>query len=378
MFASEPRGAWLRTGNRRGQPRNKVGIASLETLEARTVLSATVLADLPTLDAATSGNNAPTAQNHFIFLGKTDTYTFQVSDFGFGDPLDFPPDQLDNVLITSAPAKGTITLNGSPVTSNQHIAAADITAGLMKYTPDDFGTGSFSASFLFQVQDTGQTINLSNPPNSFFIYVDNANATFVRHVYQDVLNREPDQFGFPGWLGQLNSGASRTTIAQGLWDSREHRGIQVDGYYQLFFNRQAAPAGRQAWITSMLNGATEEQVMASFLTTSEYMTLHPLDGPFVTGVYDTILDRTPDPAGQSHWVNQLSSSAMTATQVASALIHSQERNRNLVTADYERFFDRAPDTSGGNFWLGQLTSGALDEEGLAVMLMATSEYYNKT
>ncbi len=64
-----------------------------------------------------------------------------------------------SVRITSLPAVGSLRLNNVPVTVNQEISAADLSAGLLKFTPVANDNGVNYASFTFQVRDDGGTAN---------------------------------------------------------------------------------------------------------------------------------------------------------------------------------------------------------------------------
>ena len=52
---------------------------------------------------------------------------------------------------------------------------------------------------------------------------------FVSHLYEDVLQREPDSIGMNYWLGQLNSGAeTRYEVLLGFSQSAENTALFTD------------------------------------------------------------------------------------------------------------------------------------------------------
>src|SRR4029077_16261829 len=63
------------------------------------------------------------------------------------------------VRITTPPGAGTLTDNGSAVSSGASVSVADINSGLLKFTPAPNANGNGYASFTFQVQDNGGTAN---------------------------------------------------------------------------------------------------------------------------------------------------------------------------------------------------------------------------
>lgn len=49
------------------------------------------------------------------------------------------------------------------------------------------------------------------------------NTQFVTLLYRNVLDREPDQAGLNGWVGQLNGGTARTQVVIGFSESQEFK-----------------------------------------------------------------------------------------------------------------------------------------------------------
>ncbi|MDI1258673.1 Ig-like domain-containing protein [Aquabacterium sp.] len=107
----------------------------------------------------TSVNDAPVGTDKTVTSNEDAIYTFTAADFGFTDPNDSPVNALLSVRITTLPGAGSLTLNGVAVTAGQTISVANITSGLLKFTPVANASGTAYASFTFQVQDNGGTAN---------------------------------------------------------------------------------------------------------------------------------------------------------------------------------------------------------------------------
>ena len=94
---------------------------------------------------------------------RDDSHTFAASEFGFSDSD--AGDTMVSVKVTQLPGAGSLTLNGTAVTANQVIAAADIPN--LVFTPAANANGASYASFQFAVIDSGgmesaaQTITLN-------------------------------------------------------------------------------------------------------------------------------------------------------------------------------------------------------------------------
>jgi hypothetical protein len=371
-----------------------------ETLDERTVLSAMSLScrhDSPNVeepevveaapveqaarqtsaDALISSvfNETPQGTDKTVFMSGS-IYTFTMEDFGFSDTGNAPPDLFLAVMLTTLPTLGTMTHQGAGVAVGQFIPVADIIAGDLRFTTS--GTELLShTSFTFQVQDDGGTpdggSDLDPTPNTFTLFFDNQSSNFVQGLYVDVLNRQPEAEGYAHWLDLLSTGTTRYEVASAIWRSPEHRGIQVDGYYDQFFNRVADAGGRQFWINQMLAGAREENVMAAFTVTTEYTLSHLTNDSFVTGLYQDILNRAPDAGGLTFWVNALATN-QSRSLVALGLVDTPERHQLLVTSYYADFLNRLPDSNGNAFWTNLLNQNIYQDRDVAEALLSTLEY----
>ena len=88
-------------------------------------------------------------------------YAIQLSNFGFLDPNDSPPNTLSAVKITLLPSAGTLKDNGVAVTAGQFVSAADISGGKLLFTPNANLTGGPYFLCRFQVQDDGSRAQIS-------------------------------------------------------------------------------------------------------------------------------------------------------------------------------------------------------------------------
>ncbi|MBS0287874.1 MAG: hypothetical protein JSR17_11295, partial [Proteobacteria bacterium] len=127
----------------------------------------------------TSVNDAPAGTDNTVTTLEDTAYVFAKADFGFTDPNDSPANNLLAVKISTIPLVGSFTDNGVGVIAGQFISLADITGGLLKFTPVANANGSGYASFTFQVEDDGGTanggVNLDQSPNTMTINVTSVN-----------------------------------------------------------------------------------------------------------------------------------------------------------------------------------------------------------
>jgi hypothetical protein len=199
-------------------------------------------------------------------------------------------------------------------------------------------------------------------------------TSYVKSLYQNLLNRAADSGGLAFWVNQINNGMSNFQVAQDFWRSAEHRGIEIDSYYQNFLGRTADPAGRAFWVNQMMNGASEVQVIARFFTSGEYISEHPTPDAYVTALYANILGRTPAGSELIFWDNELA--MFGAGTVTLGILTSTESAVDIITRDYITFLSRTPDTAGLNSWLAQFQNGASIEQ-VAEGILGSPEYAAK-
>ena len=199
------------------------------------------------------------------------------------------------------------------------------------------------------------------------------NTAYIKAVYQSVLGHAPDPTGLAYWQQQMAAGASRATVAQGVWNSAEHRGDEVEQFYQAFLRRASDAAGKTFWIDAFNSWGTEQIEVAGFLTSREYMTLHSGNTNFVDALYHDVALRQADTAGESYWVGQLAA-CKTPVQVAFAFVYGKEASTAVIDAFYSDFLHRAADTASLQTWLNDLEQQTMTAEQVGVQVLATAEY----
>ena len=118
----------------------------------------------------------------------------------------------------------------------------------------------------------------------------------------------------------------------------------VTNLYETLLDREPDAGGLAYWLSLLDSGTlTLAQVQNDFVTSQEYISKHPAPPPpppapiatppalpvdpnvaVVTGLYETLLDREPDPGGLAYWVNLLDSGTLTLAQVQNDFVTSQE------------------------------------------------------
>lgn len=92
------------------------------------------------------------------------------------------------------------------------------------------------------------------------------NRTWISDLYTKLMLRSADSGGLNYWLGQLNSGMSRTAVSRWFYQSPEKLGLRVDALYSKLLGRGSDPGGRIYW--SGVLATAGDLRLASFLASS--------------------------------------------------------------------------------------------------------------
>jgi len=91
------------------------------------------------------------------------------------------------------------------------------------------------------------------------------NDDFLNHLFLDVLNRAVDPPGRAFFDQELQSGASRSYVADQVLHSGEYQNDLVVGYYRDLLDRVPDFSGLEVWTTQLAHGATDQQVIAGII-----------------------------------------------------------------------------------------------------------------
>jgi cyclophilin family peptidyl-prolyl cis-trans isomerase len=158
-----------------------------------------------------------------------------------------------------------------------------------------------------------------------------ANQRFVIKLYDDMLNRPPDQQALNVVTAALDQGKiNHTQAAEFVTSTDEYRQQEVNKIYQRFLNRLTDGPALTAFVKFLHNGGKFEDVERTVLASQEYMTSHgnTNDG-FVSALYQDVLGRPADDVGKSSAVQKLSING-TRDQLAALLIASDEGRQQRV------------------------------------------------
>ncbi len=211
--------------------------------------------------------------------------------------------QTNNCLLLAAGASCTISITFKP----------NVLAGALNSTTPVAGTLTVTSS-------------AASSPNTVAL-AGTAEKSLVTHYYRSILRRAPDAGGLPFWQGE----AARVV---GL-------GANVN----------------ETWFAMALG----------FFTSPEYLAFNRDNLGFVSDLYATFFNRTPDAGGLSFWTGLLSQGMPRDVALVSFMFSPEFANFtqaifgntaaraevDTVVDFYRGLLSRLPDSGGYNFWLGQ-------------------------
>jgi hypothetical protein len=346
----------------------KIGVTPNQTPSTTSSLSGQVYQDLNANGQADANEPGLAGRTVFIDLNADDT-------LDAGDPTAVTDANGNYSFANMAPGSYVVRV----VTLGGELQSPQAGSSLVVITNGSSVTGENLG-----LVPTSIAVPLTLPPSTPFPAQGNANADYVEAVYRAVLDRNADPGGLANWTGQLNTGAlSRLQVVQAIRNSSEHFTQEVSDFYLTLLNRPADLPGLQNWVQQLEAGMREEQIAFYFLDSPEYVSKG--DKHFVDAMYQSLLGRSFDAAGEAAWLNQLGDdtsgnpthpATLTHEQVIAAFLYSTESETRLTEGYYEVFLRRPADSAGLNSWLGHLQQGA-PFLSIGQQFLSSTEFYNR-
>ena len=184
----------------------------------------------------------------------------------------------------------------------------------------------------------------------------------ITGFYNKILHRRPDTPGLNHWVARCSSGRkSLVSIEIDFYKSTERRTLctrKVTEFYRKVLHRKPDVSGLNNWVRSCTAGRKSLSfIEAAFYNSKERRDLCKRK---ITGFYNEILHRAPDPLGLNAHVLSCSVGRKSLSFLKNAFFNSKER-RNLctskITGFYVKVLHRQPDNKGLNHHVGRCTAG---------------------
>jgi hypothetical protein len=278
------------------------------------------------------------------------------------------------------------------VVTKHYADAVSTPERLFKYTPtEDFANGGYSITAAVEIIDRKATpargiAGLSEKTTLTVADIDD--YQYVRQLYRAILRREATGGEELSYVQALRAGTMNyRSVETSIWNSAEHRKIQVNDLFRGLLGRDADPQGLETY-WPMLQGTrngeqivnamlTEEQLALTLLNSAEYRNRFGNNVDFVRGLYQSVLGRNADAPGEAAWVGQLNAGTLSKDQVVQYFLASEEFNHRVIDTYYRQLLGRRSDRIGREVYSTQLTATTLSFRTLALELLSSEELYSR-
>ena len=231
---------------------------------------------------------------------------------------------------------------------------------VLKRDPDHEGVQNWYNS-LISGQNVGSDIVLGFFLSQEFQNFHHDDETYIRILYRALFDREADPAGLENWLSAREAGVSDHYLIAGFIGSQEYQtmcsrfGILpgtivltenrdmnlnitrfVNHFYRNCQGRSADIAGLNDWTGGLIDGRYNGvTIVQGFLYSPEFINKQLDSASFIEVLYQTLLCRSSDPAGQADWITRLENGT-SQEQIIAGFVNSIEFNELCNTYGIER------------------------------------------
>lgn len=166
----------------------------------------------------------------------------------------------------------------------------------------------------------------------------NVDDSYVAAIYHKVLERNPSKGEVKLWSKQFAT-EPYEYIAHNIFYSVERSAKTVNNWYQTYMGRAASKSEAQPWVNLIVAGKNEEETLAKFLGSREYIARQGSGTAFINSLYNQFLGRNASQAAINSWFRDYGNPP-NYYEVAKAILTSKEYQAREITSYYDRFLDR--------------------------------------
>jgi flagellar hook assembly protein FlgD len=203
-----------------------------------------------------------------------------------------------------------------------------------------------------------------------------ASQAFVTHLYQDLLGRAVEQSTLTALSTQFDQGTmTQAQVVDGVMTSAEYYTDEVNNTLQEVLGRAPTSDELSTQSAYLMQHGSVLLLEAEVLASDEYHTNQGgTDAGFLAGLYQTVLHRSADSAGQ-HALEQLLANGVSRFVVADGVILSPESTQDIVQSLYSKYLGRPVDSASLSVAMASLEAGQ-GLELLESVLLKSPEYYS--
>lgn len=266
----------------------------------------------------------------------------------------------------------SILVNGTVVTTTYQTGGYSVPLSAGTYTITATG-GDLPGSVSQAVSIGSANVRVNITPRAI-----DKNEDFVRRLYLTALGRTASPGETGHWVNYLQTTGNRDGVAHFIERSPEARTRLVRTWYVTYLGRQAGNGEEHFWVQTLVNGATDEQVLTAILSSDEYLNRAASlydegsrEADFMQGLYRQLLGRTAVAAEINLWVPHIAT--LGRHGIVNIFISSAEYRGRLLYNYYV-------DILGRKQWPTQAEVSAwaysrIDLATIRVIFKASGEFY---
>jgi len=346
--------------------------------------TAASLTTAPTLSTTATATSTPSGNPYSITAaGAVDsnyTITYVPGSLVVG------PNTTTTVLVTStdpaaylAPVTFTAVILSTGPAATGTVSFSEGSTVLGTGTLDAQGHATFTTSSIFigshwiTATYNGDTTWLGSTAPAINQLIGTPHQRYVELLYEDLLHRQADLYGMNIWAGMLDNGQSYNSVATQFASKPEYDADVITSLYVNCLGRQPDAPGLALRISQMQAGMNATDLQAILLGSPEFFARAGGNNTaYVTALYQTVLQRTPDPA-MANWITILTTGLDTIGGVARRIVLSDESRGLIINTMYGTYLGRTSDPQSLVIFKNLLTNG-ISQPDLIADFVASPEF----
>lgn len=228
---------------------------------------------------------------------------------------------------------------------------------------DQLNRGVDERVVIGQLATSTEYLNLARP------------ALWVKQIYQDVLGRAPTDTELGTMLARFRDGTLPAILVSELANTAESHQRVVTQLYEQLLQREPDDFGKQAFTRWLQAGGPVTQVISDIVSSPEYFEKHGSNNSdYVRALYQDLLHRTAREDEVGYWAAQMDG-GNTRYDVATVFANSPEFKQVYIQGLVLRFLHRSPNTPEQDRLVGQFTP-TISYGSLVGVILAQTEYIN--
>jgi hypothetical protein len=199
---------------------------------------------------------------------------------------------------------------------------------------------------------------------------------FVASLYDDVVGRGPTDAEMTHWLQKLDRGASRLRVVQTIWNSDEHRRVQVEEWSMQYLRHLPGARHEARWVSLLRRGRGEIAVEQAILTSPDYRRAHPTIASFIAGLNQDVLGHSGDSGDSTEGHLKRHRGSVSRDLLARQILTSQTAAAILAQQDATTFLGRSATIQEIRADQVQLGRNAAAPARLAEKILASQAFYD--